>query len=100
MARFFSASVTTTKCQFWLLEPVGACTASSRHSRISSGSTGREKSRRLRTARVVESSSSGVRFSNDMDCSFTNVYKQKAGHPQGDVPTLPPAQGRDIPLRV
>src|SRR5579859_4934059 len=54
------------KCQVCLLPPVGACTAISRHSRNRSGSTGREKSSRLRTERVVASSSSGVRLSEAM----------------------------------
>src|SRR4051812_38222455 len=61
--RRLSASVTTTKCQPWLLPPVGACVATSMHSRSSDGSTGRVRSRRLRTDRVVESSSSGSRGS-------------------------------------
>src|SRR5438876_9559805 len=43
------------KCQPWVLLPVGAWRASSRHSRITSGSTGRERSSRLRTVRVVVS---------------------------------------------
>src|SRR6478672_5782644 len=59
----FSASVTTTQCQVWLLPPVGACVASSRHSRITAISTGREKSRRLRTERVVVRTSSTERLS-------------------------------------
>ena len=44
--------------------PVGACVARSMHSRISPGSTGRVRSRRLRTDRVVERSSSGPRGSS------------------------------------
>src|SRR5262245_15366077 len=62
----FSASATTTQCQVWLLPPVGACVASSRHSRITAISTGREKSSRLRTERVVVRTSSTVRFRWDM----------------------------------
>src|SRR3989440_3369351 len=46
------------KCQPWVLLPVGAWRASSRHSRITSGSTGRERSSRLRTERVVVNKSS------------------------------------------
>src|SRR5579885_1667091 len=86
------ASVTTTKCQPWLLLPVGAWVASSRHSLISSGSTGREKSRRLRTERVVDSSSSGERFSIDMYAFLLRlkmlyygimVYCSTSGFPEG-----------------
>ena len=44
----------------WRLPPVGAWKARSRHSTSSSRSTGRVRSRRLRIARVVDSSSSGV----------------------------------------
>src|SRR6185437_14839450 len=47
----------TTKLHGWRLPPLGACNAISRHSRMISGSTGREKSSRLRTERVVVSSS-------------------------------------------
>src|SRR5947209_1630272 len=39
-------------------EPDGACNASATHSRTRSAGTGRSKSNRLRTARVVDSSSS------------------------------------------
>src|SRR5581483_6084851 len=55
-----SGSVTTTQRQPCWLPPVGACSASSRHSSITSAGTGLSRSRRLRTARVVVSSSSTV----------------------------------------
>src|SRR5215470_3032476 len=58
MARFRSASSTRTNCHSWRLDPVGAWTATCRHSSSSSRGTGREKSSRLRTARVVVSTSS------------------------------------------
>ena len=58
-----SASSTTTQCQPWRFDPVGACKAISRHSSTVARSTGRSKSRRLRTERVVVSTSSAVRFS-------------------------------------
>ena len=50
----FSRSVTTTKCQPWAFDPVGACASSMQRS-TTSGSTGRNRSRRLRTTRVVVS---------------------------------------------
>ena len=53
---------TTTQCQPCRLPPVGACKAISRHSSTSDHSTGRSKSSRLRTERVVVSSSSAVRL--------------------------------------
>ena len=49
-----------------LFEPDGACMAAATHSRITSSLTGLVKSRRLRTARVVCSSWSGVMSSNVM----------------------------------
>src|SRR5262245_19940888 len=52
-------SVTTTKCQFWRFDPVGACCAIVRHSSSTARSTGRVKSKRFRTARVVVRTSSG-----------------------------------------
>src|ERR1700738_3408954 len=52
------ASVTTSQRQSWALLPVGACIASCMHSRITSRPTGRVRSRRLRTDRVVVSNSS------------------------------------------
>src|SRR4051794_12368241 len=66
MAARRSASVTTIQCQPWRLLPDGAWSAISRHSRTSSIGTGRVRSRRLRTERVVVSSSSGVRVGTDM----------------------------------
>src|SRR4051812_5196745 len=56
-----SLSVTTYQCQPCWFDPVGACVAMSMHSRTSSRGTGLSKSSRLRTARVVVSSSSAVR---------------------------------------
>jgi hypothetical protein len=53
--RALAASVTTIQRQVWLLLAVGACIESRMQSRITSRSTGRARSRRLRTARVVES---------------------------------------------
>src|SRR3954467_9494508 len=54
------ASVTTTKDHRWLLPPVGACWAIEMHSRRTSRSTGRSRSSRRRTARVVVSSRSVI----------------------------------------
>lgn len=51
--RSLSESVTTTHHHPCRLEPVGACTARRRHSRMASGSTGRVRSSRFRTVRVV-----------------------------------------------
>src|SRR5882757_8589822 len=53
-----SLSVTTTKCQCCRFDPLGACSAISRHSLTTSSGTGRSRSSRLRTERVVVSSSS------------------------------------------
>jgi hypothetical protein len=50
-----SASVTTTKCQPCWFDPVGACRAMAMQRSSTAVSTGREKSRRLRTERVVVS---------------------------------------------
>src|ERR1700704_1334159 len=58
MAARLSASVTTTQRQSCALLAVGACIASRTHSRMTSRSTGRVRSRRLRTDRVVVRSSS------------------------------------------
>ena len=55
-------SSTTTHAHPWLFEPVGACIAISRHSSRTSRSTGRSKSRRLRTDRVVMRTSSADRL--------------------------------------
>ena len=62
IAFFFSASSTNTHCQPCELEPVGACSASSRHSISTSRPTGLSKSRRLRTERVVVRTSSTDRL--------------------------------------
>ena len=61
---FLAGSSTTTQCQPWRLLPVGACMAISRQRSTTSRSTGRSKSSRLRTERVVVSTSSAVRFSS------------------------------------
>src|ERR1700741_3320411 len=58
IAFFFSASSTNTHCHPCELEPVGACSARSRHSISTSRGTGLSKSRRLRTERVVVRTSS------------------------------------------
>ena len=58
-----AASSTSTHCQACRFEPDGACTAMAMHSSTTERSTGRVRSSRLRTARVVVSSSSGVRGS-------------------------------------
>src|ERR1700761_4785626 len=63
IAFFFSASSTKTHCQPCELEPVGACSANSRHSINTSRGTGLSKSRRLRTERVVVRTSSTDRLS-------------------------------------
>src|SRR6478609_2353957 len=62
MTFFLAGSVTNIHCQACELEPVGAWRASSRHSSSTSRSTGRWRSSRLRTARVVESTSSAERL--------------------------------------
>src|SRR5215469_9382218 len=62
IAFFFSASSTNTHCQPCELEPVGACSARSRHSISTSRLTGLSKSRRLRTERVVVRTSSTDRL--------------------------------------
>jgi hypothetical protein len=51
--------VITIHCQPCRFEPDGACRAISTHSRTRSRSTGRVRSSRLRTERVVVNSSSG-----------------------------------------
>jgi hypothetical protein len=73
----------STQCRSWRLDAVGAWTASSRHSRMTAGSTGRLKSSRLRMTRVVESSS-----------SFVSSVRQIAHDVRGR-PRL--ARGGDIP---
>src|SRR6516165_6303130 len=62
IAFFLSGSSTNTHCQPCELEPVGACSANSRHSISTSWDTGLSKSRRLRTDRVVVRTSSIDRF--------------------------------------
>src|SRR5580693_9002575 len=62
IAFFFSASSTNTHCQPCELEPVGACSASSRQSISTWCGTGLSKSRRLRTERVVVRTSSTDRL--------------------------------------
>src|SRR6478735_12271433 len=61
-AFFFSGSSTNTHCQPWELEPVGACSARSRHSISTSRGTGFSRSSRLRTERVVVRTSSAERL--------------------------------------
>ncbi len=56
----------TIHCQPCRLDPDGAWSATSKHSRTRSMGTGRVRSNRLRTERVVVSSSSGVRGSVGM----------------------------------
>src|ERR1700742_4518690 len=63
MAARLSGSVITSHRQSCVLLAVGACIASCMHSRITSRPTGRVRSRRLRTDRVVLSSSSTVAIS-------------------------------------
>src|ERR1700757_1714082 len=63
IAFFFSASSTNTHCHPCELEPVGACSANSRHSVSTSRDTGLSKSRRLGTGGVVLRTSSTDRFS-------------------------------------
>jgi hypothetical protein len=66
MARRRSGSVTTTHRQFWASAALGARVANSTQCRISSRGTGRVRSRRLRTARVVDSNRSTVSRSNSV----------------------------------
>src|SRR5580692_4168718 len=63
MAARLSGSVITSHRQSCVLLAVGACIASCMHSRITSRPTGRVRSRRLRTDRVVLSNSSTVAMS-------------------------------------
>src|SRR5215213_2579087 len=95
MAARFSASVTTTNCIVRLLLPDGACSAVATHSRMRSAGTGRDRSSRRRTARVVVSSSWGVRSST------AGRLGRPAGRPRtlgamGDVTTteIATAEGR------
>src|SRR3954466_5423626 len=82
----FSASVTTIQCQpCWLL-PVGACSATSMDSLTSSSGTGRSKSRRLRTERVVVSSSSGPSGNvSVMTPNLDRSAEQRGGQSGGSV---------------
>src|SRR6476469_3373341 len=61
-AFFFSGSSTKTHCQPCVLDPVGACSANSRHSMSTSRGTGFSRSSRLRTERVVVRTSSAERL--------------------------------------
>src|SRR6185312_2969479 len=90
-----SGSVTTIQCQPWVLLPVGACSAIWMHSLTSSSGTGRLRSRRLRTERVVVSSSSGSRGNNVMPRSF--AFQHGGGSP---APTFvsDPADGEPVRL--
>src|SRR5690349_13739079 len=63
MAFRFTASSTTIQCQPCEFDPVGACNAICKHSSTTDRSTGRSKSSRLRTDRVVVSTSSAERLS-------------------------------------
>src|SRR5262245_13270978 len=63
IAARLAASSTMIQCHPCRFDPVGACNAISRASSTTARSTGRSKSRRLRTLRVVVSTSSAVRFS-------------------------------------
>src|SRR6476620_8984839 len=63
MAAFFEASVTTMKCQPWRPPAVGACRATSMHSRTIDAGTARVRSSRRRTVRVVVSRRSTVAMS-------------------------------------
>src|SRR6516162_8647402 len=76
IAARLSASVITIQRQSCVLLAVGACIASWMHSRITSRPTGRVRSRRLRTARVVLSNSSTVAMSM---LSFARPYSDVDG---------------------
>src|ERR1700720_668890 len=99
MAARLSASVTTTQRQSCALLAVGACIASRTHSTMTSRSTGRVRSRRLRTARVVVRSSSTEEMSkarSDVDrTGLINAehgqrpsQPEEDGHAQGQVEDL------------
>ena len=79
-----SASVTTIQRQLCALLPVGACTANRRQSRMTSGSTGRSRSSRRRTARVVASSRSVSARSNTRSLSSGTPVEtlRRAAHPK------------------
>src|SRR5262245_13733509 len=93
MAWRFAGSVTTTKPHSWAFEPVGACVAISMHSRMSCAGTGRVRSRRLRTDRVVVRSLSAEARSTVTAPrlrGFEAVLALKDGDPRavGGVPAL------------
>src|SRR5580698_1894756 len=73
IAARLSASVITSHRQSWALLAVGACIANWMHSRITSRPTGRVRSRRLRTDRVVVSNSSTDARSTRLLASLSNV---------------------------
>src|SRR5437764_13038152 len=75
--RFFSSLTTANRIVTWF-DPDGACSAIATHSRISGSGTGREKSRRLRTARVVDSSWSGSRLSKVMPPRLASGPRSRA----------------------
>src|SRR5689334_22488632 len=96
-ARRCASSVTTRKCQRCRFRPVGAWVARSTHSSISLRGTGREKSRRLRTARVVGRTSSADRFRAILkilplaDSLLQNYLTSPCRGPD-DEPARPPAR--------
>src|ERR1700677_3656339 len=73
MAARLPASVITSHRQSCALLAVGACIASCMHSRITSRPTGRVRSRRLRTDRVVVSNSSTDAMSTRLPVSLSQV---------------------------
>src|SRR4029079_13795579 len=81
-AFFFSESSTNTHCQPWALEPVGACSAKSRHSVNTSRETGFSKSRRLRTERMVFRTLSAERFKVTLR-DYIRLYVSRI-HARGD----------------
>src|SRR5581483_473084 len=92
MAARLSSSVTTIQHQSCALLAVGACMANWMHSRIVLRSTGRVRSSRLRTARVVVSSSSTERRStrgSDVDRAglVDAEHGQRAAQPEKDSDT-------------
>src|SRR6202022_1864674 len=92
-AFLLSASSTNTHCQPWALEPVGACSASSRHSSSTSRGTGFSRSSRLRTERVVVRTSSTDRFRLGMGGDYIRSHDSRTD-PRGFPET------RSGPLRV
>src|ERR1700744_739523 len=91
IAARLSASVTTTQRQSCVLLAVGACIASRMQSRITPRPTGRVRSSRLRTARVVVSSSSTVAMSmlslsriSDVDSTRLVDTEHRQGSPQAE----------------